>query len=49
VFVGKPGDRAAGKAAGVFENTKFFLANFLEPFVASSRGASSSGTRGCAW
>ncbi len=33
VFVGKPGDRAAGKAASVFENTKFFLANFLEPFV----------------
>src|SRR6267154_2223902 len=33
VFVGKPGDRAAGKAASVFENTKGFLANFLEPFV----------------
>jgi predicted TIM-barrel fold metal-dependent hydrolase len=33
VFVGKPGDRAVGKAASVFENTKFFLANFLEPFV----------------
>jgi predicted TIM-barrel fold metal-dependent hydrolase len=33
VFVGKPGDRAAGKAASVFENTKFFMANFLEPFV----------------
>ncbi|HXP02615.1 MAG TPA: amidohydrolase family protein [Stellaceae bacterium] len=33
VFVGKPGDRAAGKAASVFENTKFFLGNFLEPFV----------------
>ena len=33
VFVGKPGDRVAGKAASVFENTKFFLANFLEPFV----------------
>ena len=33
VFVGRPGDRAAGKAASVFENTKFFLANFLEPFV----------------
>src|ERR671936_1012326 len=33
VFVGKPGDRTAGKAASVFENTKFFLANFLEPFV----------------
>ncbi len=31
VFVGKPGDRT--KAASVFENTKFFLANFLEPFV----------------
>jgi len=25
--------RAAGKAASVFENTKFFMANFLEPFV----------------
>jgi predicted TIM-barrel fold metal-dependent hydrolase len=33
VFVGRPGDRAAGKAASVFDNTKFFLANFLEPFV----------------
>jgi uncharacterized protein len=33
VFVGKPGDRVAGKAASVFENTKFFMANFLEPFV----------------
>jgi predicted TIM-barrel fold metal-dependent hydrolase len=33
VFVGKPGDRTIGKAASVFENTKFFLANFLEPFV----------------
>ncbi len=33
VFVGKPGDRAVGKAASVFENTKFFLANFLDPFV----------------
>jgi hypothetical protein len=29
----QPGDRVAGKAASVFENTKFFLANFLEPFV----------------
>lgn len=28
-----PGDRAAGKAASVFENTKLFLANFVEPFV----------------
>ena len=25
--------RAAGRAASVFENTKFFMANFLEPFV----------------
>jgi predicted TIM-barrel fold metal-dependent hydrolase len=25
--------RANGKAASVFENTKFFMANFLEPFV----------------
>jgi predicted TIM-barrel fold metal-dependent hydrolase len=33
VFAGKPGDRAAGKAASVFENTKFFMGNFLEPFV----------------
>src|SRR6185312_1688168 len=33
VFVGRPGDRVAGKAASVFENTKFFLQNFLEPFV----------------
>jgi predicted TIM-barrel fold metal-dependent hydrolase len=33
VFVGKPGDRVAGKTAAVFENTKFFMANFLEPFV----------------
>jgi uncharacterized protein len=33
VFVGKPADRTAGKAASVFENTKFFLGNFLEPFV----------------
>lgn len=28
-----PGSRAAGKAASVFENTKLFLANFVEPFV----------------
>ena len=33
VFVGKPGDRVAGKPASVFENTKFFMANFLESFV----------------
>lgn len=33
VFVGKPGDRVGGKPASVFENTKFFMANFLEPFV----------------
>jgi len=33
VFVGKPSDRVAGKPASVFENTKFFMANFLEPFV----------------
>lgn len=33
VFVGKPGSRVAGRAASVFENTKFFMANFLEPFV----------------
>ena len=33
IFAGKPGSRAAGKAASVFENTKVFMANFLEPFV----------------
>jgi hypothetical protein len=33
VFVGRPTDRTAGKAASVFENTKFFLGNFPEPFV----------------
>jgi len=33
VFLGKPGDRVAGKTASVFENTKFFMGNFLEPFV----------------
>ena len=33
VFVGNRDPRAAGKAASVFENTKFFMANFLEPFV----------------
>lgn len=33
VFVGKPGTRTAGKAASVFESTKGFLGNFLEPFV----------------
>src|SRR5439155_1509655 len=33
VFGVKPGDRAAGKAASIFENTKGFLNNFLEPFV----------------
>jgi predicted TIM-barrel fold metal-dependent hydrolase len=33
VFVGNRDQRAAGKAASVFENTKFFMANFLEPFV----------------
>lgn len=29
----KPGNHVAGKAASVFENTKLFLANFVEPFV----------------
>ena len=43
------GDRVAGKAASVFENTKFFLANFLEPFVDLFAWASSSATRDCAW
>ena len=33
VFVGRPGDRSVGKPASMFENTKFFMANFLEPFV----------------
>jgi len=33
VFLPLPGSRAAGKAASVFENTKGFLNNFLEPFV----------------
>jgi len=33
VFVGNRDQRAAGKAASVFENTKFFMGNFLEPFV----------------
>ena len=33
VFGPNPASRAAGKAASVFENTKFFMANFLEPFV----------------
>jgi predicted TIM-barrel fold metal-dependent hydrolase len=33
VFLGRPGSRAAGKAASVFENTKFFMGNFLDPFV----------------
>ena len=33
VFLAKPGDRVVGKAASVFENTKGFMANFLEPFV----------------
>jgi predicted TIM-barrel fold metal-dependent hydrolase len=33
VFGVKPSDRAAGKAASVFANTKGFLNNFLEPFV----------------
>src|SRR5262250_817841 len=33
VFVGKPGDRVAGKAASVFENTKFFLAHFVDLFA----------------
>jgi predicted TIM-barrel fold metal-dependent hydrolase len=49
VFVGRPGDRVAGKAASVFENTKFFLQNFLEPFVDLFAWASSSATRDCAW
>src|SRR5258708_6383535 len=38
VFVGKPGDRVAGKPASVFENTKFFMGNFPEPFVDLSAG-----------
>ena len=33
VFGPNPKSRAAGKAASVFENTKFFMSNFLEPFV----------------
>ena len=33
VFVGRPGDRSAGKPASVFEATKGFMGNFLEPFV----------------
>jgi uncharacterized protein len=33
VFLPDPKSRAAGKAASVFENTKGFLNNFLEPFV----------------
>jgi predicted TIM-barrel fold metal-dependent hydrolase len=33
VFLPVLGSRAAGKAASVFENTKGFLNNFLEPFV----------------
>jgi predicted TIM-barrel fold metal-dependent hydrolase len=33
VFGLPPNSRAAGKAASVFENTKGFLNNFLEPFV----------------
>jgi predicted TIM-barrel fold metal-dependent hydrolase len=33
VFLPDPRSRAAGKAASVFENTKGFLNNFLEPFV----------------
>jgi len=33
VFGVKPSDRAAGKAASVFANTRGFLDNFLEPFV----------------
>ena len=33
MFGPNPNSRANGKAASVFENTKFFMANFLEPFV----------------
>jgi len=33
VFVGKPGERAVGKPASVFETAKFFMGQFLEPFV----------------
>jgi predicted TIM-barrel fold metal-dependent hydrolase len=33
VFLGRPGDRSVGKTASVFENTKFFMSQFLEPFV----------------
>src|SRR5260370_1033853 len=33
VFLGRVSDRAQAKAASVFENTKFFMGNFLEPFV----------------
>lgn len=29
----KPGERVAGKAASMFENTKLFVSNFVEPFV----------------
>lgn len=33
VFAGRPTDRSAGKAASVFDATKGFFGNFLEPFV----------------
>ncbi len=33
VFVGRPTDRSAGKPASVFDATKGFMGNFLEPFV----------------
>jgi predicted TIM-barrel fold metal-dependent hydrolase len=33
VFLNRPGDRTVGKTASVFENTKFFMSQFLEPFV----------------
>lgn len=33
VFLARPGDRATGKPASVFEATKGFMGQFLEPFV----------------
>jgi uncharacterized protein len=33
VFLGRPGDRSTGKPASVFDATKGFMGQFLEPFV----------------
>ena len=50
VFVGKPGDRVAGKAASVFENTKFFIGELPRAVCRPVRlGHPRAPPEACAW